>query len=285
MKYSDIKYDTPSQPHQLRLDTTTRCNAKCLSCHRFNTDRPQGDMGTDLFLEILEDVARWKEPLAEIVPVNYGELLMRKDWAWLLQMISERLPSTRIVLPTNGALFNDDVVETLCKVKTLKTVNFSVNACFDETLWEFAMLRPDLFLRVQLALNHIRALRKDIHKRVSMVFDPMYSTDLERDVFGRFWKHKADEVAIIPAASAGRSDKKPAIITTIPCRSIFSDIVVGYDRKISSCCFQAGFDMDLGEYRGNLLENWHSPELTELRRMHNEGRRAENEICRGCTFA
>ncbi len=284
MKYSDIKYETPSQPRQLRIDSTTLCNANCLSCHRFNTNR-KGEMDTDLFLEILEDVGKWAEPLFEIIPVNYGELLMRKDWGWILQMISEKLPQTRIVLPTNGALFDEDVVDALCGVKTLGIVNFSLNAYFDETLLEFAGLGPHTFDRIEAALLQLKAMRPDIHRRISMCFDPMYQSDLERDMFYNYWVGRADEVAIIPAASAGRPDKPPQIITSLPCRSIFSDIVVGFDRKITSCCFEAGFNMKLGTYRGNLLENWHSPELTELRRIHNGGQRRKSFICKSCTFA
>ena len=132
------------------------------------------------------------------------------------------------------------------------------------------------------AVAMFRVLRPDIRLKVSMIFDPQYMTDLERDYFEWYWKGGA-EVWICAAASAGRLDKKPVHPVTLPCRSIFSDIVVGYDGKINSCCFDAGFNLDLGHYNGSLLDNWHSLELTELRRKHNE--REREGLCGVCTFA
>ena len=280
---NEVTYSTPKQPRQLRLDTIARCNASCSSCHRFLTNR-QGEMSLMLIDEILNDVRQWPEPLTEIVPVNYGEFSLRKDWIAILMAISQKLPHTQIVLPTNGSLLDDQKTILLSKIQTLRVVNFSVNAYFDETYKNFMGLPPENIAKVRRAVAQLRVLRPDITRWVSMVFDPAYSTDFERDAFIEYWRPYAYP-QILPAASAGRPAKKPIYPVQLPCRSIFSDIVVGFDRKISSCCFDPAFSIDLGTYEGDLLTSWRNAKLEQLRRLHNERLRKEVAICRSCTFA
>ncbi len=277
---TEIKYPTPRQPRQIRLDTTCRCNASCVSCHRHLTKR-KGEMPIELIREVLDDVMKWPDPLEEIVPVNYGEFFMREDWFDILIMIAQKLPYTEITLATNGSLIDESAVVKLCKIPNFRVINFSINAYFDETYKAFNGLKPEVIPQIRKTIAQFRILRPDIRLKVSMVFDPEYQTDLERDYFESFWKGWA-ETWVIAAASAGRGTKliKPV---RMPCRSIFDGLVIGYDGKISSCCFDPDFSLDLGKYVGNALENWHSKELTELRRLHNEGKR--EGLCKECTFA
>ena len=240
-------------------------------------------MGSDLLFKILNDVARWGKPLIEIVPVNYGELFLRKDWLWILETISQKLPHTQIVLPTNGKLVTEDVARQLCSIPTLKIINFSINAYFDETYKAFMGLPPETMTQIKDMMLLIKLLRKDLFLVASMVFDPAYISDLQRDLFYTYWKEYALP-QILPAASAGRGTpiKIPRVI---PCRSIFSDFVVGYDGKLSSCCFDPNFSAyDLGYYSGDLLRDWRSEQFQEFRRLHNEGKRQKIPLCRECTF-
>ena len=241
-------------------------------------------MTSDLITEILDDVSRWEEPLEEIVPVNYGEFFCRGDWLWILKAISQKLPQTMIVLPTNGSLINDEVIKELADIKTIKIINFSVNAFFEETYKSFTGLNPKNLDNIKETMQKLKVIRPDIFLVASMVFDPMYQTDLERDNFCEYWKQYAFP-QIIAAASARRPEKKACISNITPCRSIFSDIVIGYDRKLSSCCFDAGMILDLGSYTGDLKKDWHNTKLTELRNIHNEHRRQEIDLCKECSFS
>ena len=278
-----LRYVAPPFPSQLRLDTTTECNASCLSCHRAYSKR-QGQMPMELIDQLLDDVSKWERPIKEIVPVGYGEFFIRKDWFEILQKITTKLPYTVIVIPTNGSLIDTDMVYKLAKIPTLKIINFSVNAFFDETYQNFMKLNPNVIIKIRRAIPQIRILRRDINIWVSMVFDPAYQTDFEKDEFIKYWI-SCSYPQILPAASAGRPDQKPSNPVKLPCRSIFSDIVVGYDGKISSCCFDANFTLDLGYYKGDLRKSWRGRKLNALRLAHNEHRREEYSLCKRCTFA
>ena len=280
---SEIKYQTPKQPRQLRLDTTTACNAGCLSCHRFLSKR-KGEMPVEMIETILEDVSHWDMPLKEIVPVNYGEFFLRKDWYLILNKIAHLLPHTNIVIPTNGSRFTLDTVLKLSEIPNIKVINFSVNAYFDETYEAFMKLPASTIVEIRKAVAQLKVMRPDITLWVSMCFDPMYQSDLEKDLFVYYWTGHAIP-QIIPAASAGRKEKKLIIQHKIPCRSIFSDMVIGYDGKISSCCWDASFSMDLGWLKKSVFAAWHSPEMDELRKLHLKGRRNEIELCSQCTYA
>lgn len=118
-----------------------------------------------------------------------------------------------------------------------------------------------------------------------MVFDPEYQTDLEKDKFTKYWSNLANIVWTIPAASAGRPEKSVVIPRYAPCRSIFSDIVIGFDRQLSSCCFDAGFQINIGNYTGHLISDWKNEKLENMRYLHNLGKRGMIDLCKRCTYA
>lgn len=233
---------------------------------------------------LFRELSKWEHPLEELVPVNYGELLCYPYWYELLRLAENLLPATTIVLPLNGAMLDEKSWARLVSVRTLKVLNFSVNAYFGETYENFTGLPKETLPLIRGCIYKTRVRRPDILIRVSMVFDPEYQTDLERDLFINYWKDVAD-VAVIPAASCGRPSKRPIKPVKLPCRSIFSDFVIGFDGKLSSCCFDSGFVLDLGRYSGSILKDWRNPKIEELRRKHNEKRREEIPTCRSCTFA
>ena len=282
-KELELKYPTPSQPRQLRLDTVSSCNAKCLSCHRFLSAR-KGEMPRDLVLALLDDISRWEQPLDEIVPINYGELFLYKDWFWLLQEIEKKLPMTRIVIPTNASLLTIKTISELATIKNWDLINFSINAFFDETYRRFMGLEPSTLSRLPQLMLKIRELRPDVTIWASMVYDPVYHTEIERELFIEAWKHFAFP-QILTASSAGRDDNCPLEPTTLPCRSLFSDFVVGFDGKLSSCCWDSNFILDLGFYNGFLKSQWQDGLIKELRRLHNEGKRNTIPLCRQCSYA
>ncbi len=178
----DIECTPTPQPQQIRLDTTTACNAKCDSCHRFTTDR-KGTMPVELYTEIINDISRWEEPLFELIPVNYGEFFLYEHWFDLLNLIKEKLPRTRVAIPTNGSLIDEETIKKLITIPNIWVINFSINGFFKETYESFMGLPAENMDRIHRTVMRLKTLRPDITIRQSMVFDPRYSTDLERDVF------------------------------------------------------------------------------------------------------
>jgi len=254
-----------------------------MSCHRFLSKR-NGSMSLGQISGILDSIAKLPQPLTEIIPVNYGELFTRDDWHKILCLINHKLPNTGIVIPTNGALITEQVAIALTKIPSIRVINFSINAYFDETYEAFNGLDAKNIPQIRKAISILKIMRQDIVLNASMVFDPMYSSDLEKDLFVKQWISCANP-QILPAASAGRPAKKSQIQTLLPCRSIFSDLVIGFDGKLSSCCFDSAFQIYLGEYTGDIIKDWHNEQLTSLRTLHNQHRRNEINLCGRCSFS
>lgn len=229
---------------------------------------------------VLEDAATLPEPLQEIVPVNYGEFFLRKDWYEILKMINEYLPKTKIAIATNGSMLDKKALDKLCKIPTVQWINFSINAVFDDTYSKFMGLPSENIEKIISAMQYLGIMRPDIELVASMVFDPIWQTHFEKDLFCDFWQEYA-MVKVTMASSAGLLEGR-SNGTKLPCRSIFSDLVVGFDGKISSCCFDAKFSIDLSNYNG-IMNVWHNDKFKALRAMHNEHRR--EGLCAECNYA
>jgi len=279
-----IKYSAPTYPRQIRLDTVPFCNAKCRFCHIVNAPKERYYMPADLILKVLDDISSWGKPLEEMVPVNFGEFFLRRDWLAILNLIQDKLPNTKIVIPTNGSLLDKEKVRNLASIDNIKLVNISVNAYFKETYEELMGLPGDTIARIRESVELLREIRPDITVWVSMVFDGQSET--ERDLFINAWKDIAT-VQINPASYANHPLRKPIREIKIPCRSIFDGLVVMHNGKvITGCCYDSAGVLEIGEFPGqSLLEIWGGPKLKKLQELHNSGRRNEIEICRNCTFS
>ena len=277
-----LTYNAPKYPRQLRFDTTTSCNAKCLSCHRFvPTNIRRGHMEMDYAERIMKDIATWTFPLNELVPVNYGEFFTYRYWYEFLRMAEKLLPQTRIVIPTNGGEL-DYNLEKLLLIKTVQLINFSVNGFLGSTYEQFMKLPSGNINIIRNMILQIRKKRPDITIWISMVYDPIYQSEAEKDLFQQSWS-QFGQVFILAASNCGRTPL--AIHTTLPCRSIFSDLAIGFDGKLSACCFDAGFRLNCGRLESTVEAAWHNEHLEALRKLHLNGNRQSCQICYDCSFA
>ena len=285
-----VTYTTPLVPRQVRLEFGSFCNAKCLTCHGFSPLHPmtraKGHMSRELLEKYLEEIRTWPQQPAELVPSNYSETMAsHPNWYEFLEMMARKLPRVPIVFPSNGVLLSDGRLELLCRIRTLALVNFSVNAYTPE-LWEAFHGLPARHLEtVKAAVVRLRQLRPDVTIWISMVRDPSLQSPKEEELFRQYWGQYGT-VQINVASYAGWPGKEPPIPVKLPCRSIFSDLVVLWDGRISSCCFDADGDIIFADAtKTALLDCWHSAEFNRLRQLHNGGKRDEVALCRSCTFA
>lgn len=285
LKASDIKYTASPFPRQIRLDSVNYCQARCRFCHILQVDRPKAKMSLAKIEEIINEIAQWPQHPQEVVPVNYGEMLIHEQWFDILKLVEIKLPRTRIVLPTNGALLDWEKLRKLLTIKTLRLVNLSINAAFDESYEAIMSLPASNIQRLRNIAARIRQDRPDITVWASMVHSSLWLTDLERDRFIEFWRDVA--IPQVNSATFCGNGEKPWRMVKEPCRSLFSDMVIGADGKIGSCCYDVGFTHDLGQHPqdGTLLEIWNGPKFRVLREVHNAGKRGNIPICAGCTFA
>jgi len=279
-----IKYSTLPQPRSLHVDTWSFCNGSCQFC-RYNTlTRPKGKMDMKLLQHILDDVATWPRPLEEIVPIHYGEFFTNPDWYEVLKLIETKLPQTAIVLATNGSLLTPQTVAKLTTIRTLKILNISVNAFYRETYEQLMGLSADTILNVKEAIRYLKVLMSPITVWISMVYDPSYQTEKEKDLFEQEWRPYG--TVFTHPASFCQDYRKPTIVSKIPCRSIFIDFVVLWTGECCMCCWDANGENQVGDVKNeSIMQIWHGEKFKKLRELHNSGRRDEIPVCRDCTFS
>mgnify|MGYP001566742313 CR=1 FL=1 len=276
---------TAVQPRQVRLELTNKCNAHCASCHRLTMSREQGHMPWGLLEKCVEETRGWPQPLGELVPSHYGETWLYPRWLEALRLVAQRLPRTPIVIPTNGTLLTGDMVDQLSTVPTVRLINFSVNAALPSTYEAFHRLPASKMEVIEQAILRLRQRRPDITIWVSLVQDCQYQSPREVELFRERWS-KYGVVQVNAANYNNRPDRQPLVPVTLPCRSIFSDLVVLWDGRVTSCCFDAQGDLVVGDAtKDKLLDIWHGRPFAELRDKHTRGQRAAIPLCASCTFA
>lgn len=281
-----MNYSTPLQPKQVRLELSSFCNAHCVACHghgQYPMTRPKGHMPFSLVEKCVQDIKKFPNILSEIVPTGYGELFLHPQWFKILEYIARELPRVRMVIPTNGTLLKDGVMETLSRVSTLKLIDLSVNAFLPETYRVFHKLPPENLARVEEAAKKIRQLRPDIMLWVSMVRSSQYQSPTEVELFIQHWSRYGKVMINQAEYCKGPEPITPVIL---PCKSLFSDMCVSWDGRVTSCCYDADCELVVGDtVKESLLDIWFSKRFSEIRTFHNEGKRAELEICKHCTFS
>lgn len=282
-----VKYTLPPFPRQVRLDTVNACNATCIPCHLQCQIRRKGKLSNTLIEKVLDDIASWPQPLTELCPVNFGELFLRSDWYEILKLIEAKLPQTGIAFATNGSKLDDEAVAKLATVRTLRWLNFSINAYFRETYEAYTGLPVETIGKIRRAAELLRVARPDVVTNASMVYDPTLQTEKERDLFIEAWRPITRMVSINPAQYAGNPLRAPVIPVKTACRSIFDGLVVLHDGVVcSGCCWDSDGKLEVGKFpEQTLLEIWRGEKLQRLWEVHNSGRRPEIPLCRSCTFA
>lgn len=283
-----VQHVLPDYPRQVRLESAAHCTMRCAPCHAFGfkkMSRIRGFMDIGLFRTLVEEAGSWPGPL-EMVPTNWGEWFLHRDWLVMGMLVDELAPEAKLVVPTNGALLDDSALAGLASLKTLNRVNFSVNAYFAETYERFHGVPGDGLPKIRQAVEQFKDMRPDVTLVVSMVYDPTLQTELERDLFRAFWGQVC-QVDVNTASYCNNPARAPGTAVVLPCRSVFDGLTVLWDGKVvSNCCFDAEGELALGSVLDrSLLELWKGDALKELCETHNRGARADLPLCAGCTFA
>jgi Radical SAM superfamily/Iron-sulfur cluster-binding domain len=290
-----VTHALPDYPRQVRVELANMCNSKCPFCHAHGAylppmQRPKRRMTRELFQMVLDDLAKWAVPLAELVPTAWGEIFLNREWVWMLDQIARRLPHTGIQIVTTGSLLTAAAVEALALVPTLSGVNFSINAFFGET-WSQVHGLPTKGMEIALAAVHsLSERRPDVKINVSMVHEPRLQTEMEKDCFLEYWaQFPPITVTVSNASYANNPTCTPDPPVLMPCRSVFDGLVVLQNGAVGTgCCFWNGdsSDLNLGSFPDEtLMDIWHGARLRRIAQLHNSQRRMELPLCKTCTFA
>ena len=119
----------PSDPEQISLEITTRCNLDCVMCphglpNGMLIKKDASDTLIDSLLATIDEVKYWH-------PIGTGEPLLARGF-WRIIDALEGRSSPGVVMNTNGVLLTRQNVERLVKAP-IQHVNVSMDAALPET--------------------------------------------------------------------------------------------------------------------------------------------------------
>jgi len=241
----------------LVFETTTNCNAKCITCPMYETTRPKGHMSDALFHKLIKEGKEFG--INYYLPYMNGEYFTSpKAYERLDYMEKE---GVKVWLFTNAELID---VDRLVKYKCIRWINCSLNATTKET-YDKIMRKPD-FKKVK---KNTRDLIKKAKFKVtvSMVLNKLNAK--EADSFKKIWGNRASIFNYVNYGGARESyleKDKPVR----HCRKVVYNIPVLWDGMVNLCCFDYDGKMIFGDLNKESLRDIYK-KRQDIRKRHRNG--------------
>lgn len=278
-------------PFRLSVESTNRCNLKCVYCPREDSGRGFGHMEFELFASIARQAAG-KETI--FYPQGFGEPLLHPRMREMLRVANAA--GVRCVdLITNGTMLDEANCHAIIDASTT-VVTVSLDG-----------IDPDAFERIRVnarydevvaGVHRLLRLREERGATfpvvvLSVVGLPEVAPKYE--AFRSYWRpflRDTDDVFMCSAvtwagamAMPGREDARPDPDPSRrpPCRMIYKSLQIYYDGRATPCCYDHACALQVGDARTQTVEEiWNGEPLRALRRLHETGRSGEIPLCRDC---
>lgn len=275
MRLINGKLDHP----EVRIESTSRCNASCVSCPREKMKRKQEDMGMDLFKRLVDEVT---DLGAEMVSTfGYGEPLVDEHIVERIQYCSDK--GLKTFITTNASLLDVDMAKALIEAG-LTNIRFSVNGINNKELENFerGLSFDDVnrnicnFCKINKRDGNVTTYINSIclngsWERVKLALEKQYAVD-----YMEIWKpHNW---------AGGRNFRRPNTQERVKCyRAFTGPIQILASGHMVLCCFDYEGELSIGSTYVHSIEKilTASTELRRYRKLHNSGQ-LSGLICENC---
>ena len=262
-------------PKYLQIELNNTCNARCTMCAIPHMTRRRGCMSDRLFEKIVKEAGALG--VEYITPFLHGEPFMRNDFVEKLYLINEWAPSARITVFTNASLLDEEKLVALASVRNVAQIVFSFpggnKVAYEQTTG----------LDFETTVHNIKRafqLLNGFNLRISMP-KCIQNKDSEDD-FARLWEgypHSAYDTYNYLGDAKGTLSKD----CYEQCDRAFRTMTVMCDGKVCLCCMDHEGRFIMGDLsKSSIIDVWHGPQFTRLRREHGCCRLA-CEPCNRCT--
>jgi radical SAM protein with 4Fe4S-binding SPASM domain len=278
-------------PLRFAVETTNLCNLRCPMCPREISDRGYGLVDVELMKSCAEQAGS-----REIIfyTQGFGESFLHPRFHEILGHIKNAGVRYLCVI-NNGTQLTDENIHALIDADT-GIVIVSIDGA-EKDVFERSRKGAD-YDQVVAGTRRLFELRRERGaERPAVVLSVVGSDEVRPtlDAFKKMWEPwlgEHDEIFVCSVVSwAGtmsiadtsarprpEPDKKRA-----PCRMLYKTLTVYYDGRATPCCYDHACKLEVGNAKTQTIEEiWNGEELARLRRLHEEGRVDEIELCRGC---
>ena len=131
-------------PIEVVIETTGRCNARCVFCPHHTLERRSKEMPDELFERIVRQLEEIPQGhLFHISPFKVNEFLMDKKIFERIALLNERLPNAYIRIFSNFNAAQEADIERIFEIRNLSDIDISVNSLDPEEYHALMGLKLD----------------------------------------------------------------------------------------------------------------------------------------------
>lgn len=277
-----------SFPKEVSIETTGRCNAKCIFCPHETLDRKNKDMNDALFLKIISDLKEIpSDEVFYISPFKVNEPLMDKKIFDRIEMINKELPNAFIRFFSNFNIATEEHIRKLGNVKNLCQVWISLNSM------EELEYRSTMGMDLNRTLNNIEKLLQFNYEHkitekivISRVCDgSKKDQEFVEKLYTRFKEYKNEiQPFLIQKAEWINHNKieKSEYFENQPCFRWY-ELSITCIGEVAFCCMDGKCEYSLGNLMNeSALDVYNKPRYKYLR--ENMPERKHFEPCKYCTY-
>lgn len=292
-------------PRGLIIDTTNRCNAKCVWCPHPASKPVPLEMDDHLFKKIIKD---FSSTVGTIKFGNYGEPLLDKDFLGKIQYLRNFKNIIFVDMNTNISLLNKNISKELIK----NNINLELSLDeLDKNLYksvkglDFDKVITNLMDLLHLnntSKNNIRIIvkiktlqgYKEIHsnpllKKIRNLLPsefieilPISEVDPINKMAGNFNKENFESL-YIPEKKVRNNYRNFNLINPSPCAALWKYMVIVPNGNVVQCCVDVNQEVVLGNLANqSITEIWQGDIATNLRKTAINRERKKLPLCKNC---
>ncbi len=264
----------------IHIEVTNHCNLKCPMCPHPTQKRALGKMDKALFVDIIKQLAPYRNIFEGVALMGLGEPLLHKELEDFSKIGKEAgLPN--VYTSTNAVLLDKRRAEKIIKDSGFDKLIFSVDGFSQET---FSKLRKGAdYKKVYANIETFLSLKKVLKRGPQCVIQilVMDQTRNELEGFCDYWTPKlgpSDQILIKEVDTFGglvkdrRLDLSKEPKNRFPCRQLWKDLSISWDGRVTVCCKDVFYTLEVGNANKTpLLELWKSKKWNRIRGAHLKG--------------
>lgn len=283
-----IKY--ANMPSRIYIETTNRCNARCIMCPHTRMKRINETMSETLFERVLQILSEADLSESILFMHKEGEPFLDSQIAERIQRVKSATNAKEIAINTNASLMNAELSRKLI-YSGLDTLYISLDGTCAET-----------YEKIRIGLNY-----KTVHDNIINLFKQMRENKSELkvilqmltnknnleevEVFRKIWSQYPCEIFIKSMHSyldGGRSSLTARLTKKQKktCSDPFEMLVIYVNGNVGCCCWDYDNEINIGTIWENSLEElFHNEIINKIRRLHTTFNCEDLTPCNRCMRA
>jgi radical SAM protein with 4Fe4S-binding SPASM domain len=276
-------------PLEIQIQTNTLCNASCIMCPypEVSKEFPHSQMEQELYEEILAQCSR-EGGLRRLEPFLMNEPFTDRRLVDWIAMAKERVPQAWVTVTTNGTLVRPVVSDRLVQ-SGLDAIWFSFNGATKETYEKIMGCSYDTVVR---NIDYLLAIRPpSLQVFTNMIETVPMQPEIAENI--RRWVERGVGSGSSKLVNRAGNVRNFTELNYTPlhsepvrlCDLLFHKMYILYNGDVVLCCMDWRRQVIMGNVKQqSLREIWHGERYTHYRRLHEEGRSKELQLCSTCSY-